>query len=188
MTWLPWWLSGKESACQAGESGSIPGSGRSPGKENGDTLQYSCLWNPMGRGAWQASPWACQRVGYDLATKQHKWQKKKCPRFLLKQSGKTRKIHYPGIAPVRSTVPDLGLLSSQGSPAFIYPFCPRHHRAEGVRGPGLHLCGGEWHWRGPRSLLPRCCAGLRAPALWAGHKCGFWWVHATPERSVEGSG
>ena len=33
MTWLPWWLSGKESACQAGESDSIPGSGRSPEKE-----------------------------------------------------------------------------------------------------------------------------------------------------------
>ena len=75
-----------------------------------------------------------------------------------------------------------------GSPTFIYPFCPRHHRAEGVRRPGLHLCGGEWHWRGPGSLLPRCCAGLRAPAVWAGHQCGFWWVRATPERAVEGSG
>ena len=42
----------KESACQAGDAGSIPGSGRSPGGGNGDPLQCSCLGNPMGRGAW----------------------------------------------------------------------------------------------------------------------------------------
>ena len=44
----------KESACSAGDLGSIPGSGRSPGEENGYPLQYSCLGNPMDRGAWQA--------------------------------------------------------------------------------------------------------------------------------------
>ena len=49
-SWPPWWLSGKESACQAGNSGLIPGSGRSPGEENGNPLQYSCLGNPMDRG------------------------------------------------------------------------------------------------------------------------------------------
>ena len=38
----------------AGDAGSIPGSGRSPGKGNGKPLQYSCLENPMDRGAWQA--------------------------------------------------------------------------------------------------------------------------------------
>ena len=36
-------------------AGSIPGSGRSPRGENGNTFQYSCLENPMGRGAWQAA-------------------------------------------------------------------------------------------------------------------------------------
>ena len=50
---LPWWLSGKESACQAGDSSSIPGSRRCPGEGNGTPLQYSCLENPMDRGAWQ---------------------------------------------------------------------------------------------------------------------------------------
>ena len=44
----------KESACNAGDQGSIPGSGRSPGKGNGDPLQCSCLENPMDRGAWLA--------------------------------------------------------------------------------------------------------------------------------------
>ena len=45
---------GKESACNAEDLGSTPGSGRSPGEENGNPLQYSCLDNPMDRGAWQA--------------------------------------------------------------------------------------------------------------------------------------
>ena len=44
----------KVSACNAGDLGSIPGSGRSPGEGNGNPLQYSCLENPMDRGAWWA--------------------------------------------------------------------------------------------------------------------------------------
>ena len=43
---------GKASACNAEDLGSIPGSGRSSGKGNGNPLQYSCLENPMDRGAW----------------------------------------------------------------------------------------------------------------------------------------
>ena len=46
---------GKESACNAGDLGSIPESGKSPGEGNGYPLQYSCLENPMDRGAWQAT-------------------------------------------------------------------------------------------------------------------------------------
>ena len=42
----------KASACNAGDLGSIPRSGRSPGEGNGDLLQYSCLENPMDGGAW----------------------------------------------------------------------------------------------------------------------------------------
>jgi len=45
----------KASACNAGDLGSIPGLGRSPGEGNGTPLQYSCLENPMGRGAWWAT-------------------------------------------------------------------------------------------------------------------------------------
>ena len=46
---------GKASVCNAGDPGSIPGSGRSPGEGNDNLLQYSCLENPMDRGAWQAT-------------------------------------------------------------------------------------------------------------------------------------
>ena len=43
------------SACIAGDLGSVPGLGRSPGEENGNPLQYSCLENPMDGGAWWAT-------------------------------------------------------------------------------------------------------------------------------------
>ena len=46
---------GKESSCNAGDLGSIPGLARSPGGGHDNSLQYSCLENPMGRGAWRAA-------------------------------------------------------------------------------------------------------------------------------------
>ena len=48
-------LDSKESACNAGDPGSIPGSGRSPGEGNGNPLQHSCLENSMNKGAWKAT-------------------------------------------------------------------------------------------------------------------------------------
>ena len=59
----------KESACNAGDPSSIPGSGRSSGEENGNPLQYSRLENPMDKGAWQATVHGLSRVKHDLATK-----------------------------------------------------------------------------------------------------------------------
>ena len=58
---------GKESACNAGDSDSIPGLGRSPGEGNGNPLQYSCLENPMHRGPWWATVHA--------VAKRQKWLK-----------------------------------------------------------------------------------------------------------------
>ena len=52
---LPWWLNSKESSCNTGatgDTGLITGSGWSPGEGHGNPLQYSCLKNPMDRGAW----------------------------------------------------------------------------------------------------------------------------------------
>ena len=62
---LPQWLSVKESACNAkaaGDVGSIPGLVRSPGEGHGNPLQYSCLENPMNRGAWQLQSIGSQRI------------------------------------------------------------------------------------------------------------------------------
>ena len=51
----PWYLRGKESACNVGDLGSIPGLGRSPGEGNGKPLQCSYLENSMDKGAWWAT-------------------------------------------------------------------------------------------------------------------------------------
>ena len=51
---LPHSSNGKESACDAGDQGSIPGLGKSSGEGYGNPLQYSCLETPMDRGAWGA--------------------------------------------------------------------------------------------------------------------------------------
>ena len=66
------WHSGsvsKESACSAGDLGSIPRSGGSHGEGNGNPLQYFCLGNPMGRGAWWATVHGVARVRHGLTTK-----------------------------------------------------------------------------------------------------------------------
>ena len=52
---LPCSSNGKESACNSGDPDLIPGLGRSSGEGNGNPLQYSCLQNPMDRGAWQST-------------------------------------------------------------------------------------------------------------------------------------
>ena len=86
---LPWWLSDKESACNAGAAGdlgSIPGLGRSPGEGNDNPLQYSCLENSMDRGAWWAivhrvSKSQTQLSNFHLLT--HSWMELLCPRSHL---------------------------------------------------------------------------------------------------------
>ena len=55
----------KVSACNVGDLGSIPGSGRSPGEGNNNPLQYSCLENPMDGGAWWTTVYGLQKVGHD---------------------------------------------------------------------------------------------------------------------------
>ena len=67
----PRWLSGKESGCNVGVAGLIPGWGRSPGEGNGYPLQYSCLENSMDRRAWWATVHGVTRIGHDRVTKTH---------------------------------------------------------------------------------------------------------------------
>ena len=63
---FPYSSVGEESACNAGDPGLIPESGRSPGEGNGNSLQCSCLENPMDRGAQQATVHGVARIGHDL--------------------------------------------------------------------------------------------------------------------------
>ena len=58
----------------AGEAGSIPGSGRSPGGGNGNPLQYACLENPMDGGAWWATGQGVARVRHDRVTNEQRRQ------------------------------------------------------------------------------------------------------------------
>ena len=66
---FPYSSVGKESICNAGDLGSIPGSGRSPGEGLGNPLQYSCLEKPMDGGSWKVTVYWVTRVRYDWATK-----------------------------------------------------------------------------------------------------------------------
>ena len=78
----------KNPPANAGDMGSIPGSGRSPGEGNGNPLQYSCLEYPMDRGAWQATiHGGHKRVGHNLMTKQQHWMNS--PRVIMQsESGR----------------------------------------------------------------------------------------------------
>ena len=58
----------KESACNAGDAGSFPQLGRSPGEGNGKPLQYSCLENRMDRGAWLATVHGVSKSWMQLST------------------------------------------------------------------------------------------------------------------------
>ena len=60
---------GKQSACNPGDPGSIPGSRRSPGRGNGNPPQYSCLENPMEREAWRLQSIGLQKCRHGLVTK-----------------------------------------------------------------------------------------------------------------------
>ena len=60
----------KNLPASAGNTGSIPGSGRFTGEGNGNPLQYSRLRNPMDRGTWWSTAHGVARVGHDLVTKQ----------------------------------------------------------------------------------------------------------------------
>ena len=66
---------GKKSICNAGDSGSIPGSARSPGEENGNPLQYACLGNSMDKGAWWAAVHGVTKESHKTE-EQHVKQKK----------------------------------------------------------------------------------------------------------------
>ena len=65
MTFDPGGSNGKESACSAGDQGSILGWGRSPGEGDGNPLQDSRLENPMDRGAWRSTVTGSQKVGHN---------------------------------------------------------------------------------------------------------------------------
>ena len=77
---FPWWLSSKESVRNAGDQGSIPGSGRPPEEGNGNPGQYSCLGNPMDRGTWWATVHGVEKS----------WTRLRAGQFMGSQKSHTR--------------------------------------------------------------------------------------------------
>ena len=67
---LPWWLSGKESTCQCREDGFNPCVGKIPWRRKGSPLQYSCLGDPMDRGAWWVTIHGVAKERHNLVTQQ----------------------------------------------------------------------------------------------------------------------
>jgi len=65
----------KDLPAKARDLGSIPGLGRSPGEGNGNPLQYSCLENPMDRGAWQATVYGVTKKSDTMAEQQQQQQR-----------------------------------------------------------------------------------------------------------------
>ena len=68
--------SGNESACNTGHMSSIPESGRSPGEGDDNSLQYSCMGNPMDRGPWQATVHGAAKesdMTYQLNNNKNAW-------------------------------------------------------------------------------------------------------------------
>ena len=92
---LPWWFSSKEPACQCRRLGLIPGSGRCPGEGNSNPLQYSCLGNPMIRGAWQATVHGVAKSDTTLVTEHARTHTHKNPTFgITKENKKLFKLSY----------------------------------------------------------------------------------------------
>ena len=79
-------LSLKNPPASAGDVGLIPGSGRWPGEGNGNPLQYSCLGNPIDRGAWWATVQGVTRIGHDLVTKPASTDQHTCEKEIYKYS------------------------------------------------------------------------------------------------------
>ncbi|CAI9154609.1 unnamed protein product [Rangifer tarandus platyrhynchus] len=93
---LPGGTDGKESACNVGDPGSIPGSGRFPREGNGYPLQYSCLENSTERGAWWAT---IHVIAESDMTKHTKWQLAFLPGHIsrLKDKEWDSKAHLTGL-------------------------------------------------------------------------------------------
>ena len=75
----------KNPPANVGDVGSIPGQGRSPGEGKGNRLQYSCLGNPMDRGAWQATVHGVAKASDTIETKQQK--------YMIEDASKSGKNH-----------------------------------------------------------------------------------------------
>ena len=151
---------GKESASNAGDLGSIPGLGRSPGEGNDNPLQYPCLENPMDRGAW----WATVHGAAESDTTEFSLQLSGQP------DGWTSKRHRVSPASRGPAVWTARPMDQQASPCEL---CfPRNRSAAPSLGP---------HPSPAASRTPCCLPWKNAAAFWPGPPSG---AQSIPEAST----
>ena len=95
-------LSGRESTCNAGDVGSISGSGRSSREGNGNRLQYSCLENSRDRGAWQGTVHGIERVTAPLSDWAYTHSKQKIEHSLPNQAFHKDKLSFQTVSTFKS--------------------------------------------------------------------------------------
>ena len=84
---------------------SIPGLQRSPGRRNGNSLQYSCLQNPMDRGAWWSSPWGCKESDTPKQPSSHAQIRETQRNSVTPQNGQNPHLeHHPQLKPLGAVV------------------------------------------------------------------------------------
>ena len=138
------------------DTGSVPGLGRSPGGGNGNSLQYSCLGNPMDRGAWWATVHGVtKRVGHEFATEQQNKTKKQSIhlhktlfRKHVRQHWRAKFLRRRWNFTVKTT-PGISSLRSQGCIMAGWLNSPRSGA-----GAGRSCCGWLAKYLHPCLLLP----------------------------------
>ena len=130
----------KNPSANAGDTGLIPGSGRSPGRGNGNPLQYSCLENPMDRGAWRATVHGVQRVRYGWVTEHYQECLIWLCRAVMTGEEKAWRAHISSL----SVSPEL----SHGIPTyFLWPRM-NHMSPTWLQGNLGNVCSGRTEWTG----------------------------------------
>ena len=135
---LPWWLSGKESSCNAGDPGSTPELRRSPGWEHGNPFWYASLENPMDRGAWWATT---HRVAKSTESDTTEWLRNNNNKYIccccccLVASVVSDSVRSYGLQPTRFLCPWDSLGKSTGVGC--------HPSFRGSSGPNMGLLGGS---------------------------------------------
>ena len=173
---------GKEPACNVEDLGSIPGSGRSPGEENGNSLQHSCLENPMDRGTWWATVHGSQRVRHNWVTNIFTFQSKPCSRTCSRPWWTRMWLPVPVFLPGEShgwrNLADYSPWSCKKSDTI------KHARSALIQEwlSQAEPPDGVWLDQQPRQTSPaaRGCRWVSPRAHPAG-KQGFW--HAVPMRA-----
>ena len=167
---FPGGVSGKEPASQCKRFSLIPGSGRSPGGEYGNPLQYSCLENSMDRGAWQATDHGPQRVGHNWVTEHMCVRIHSCVQVLDEMTPQALSI-IPGVG-----APPINILHQEGWRTVR----TRPRGPGGLQTPSYFLAQIRGSHRDPASFP--LTAQTAVPRKWRTPNCESTYFPRTPRK------